>query len=49
MAKPNDPPDMKKVEQRTKEAEALLKELEQCKKSSASVAAQVKELAKKAR
>jgi uncharacterized protein YlxW (UPF0749 family) len=49
MAKPDDKPDMKKVEQRTKEAEALLKDLEKCKKSLASLAAEVKALSKKAR
>jgi hypothetical protein len=38
---------MKKVEQRTKEAKALMKNLEQCKKSLAGLAAHVKGLAKK--
>ena len=50
MAKPDDDkPDMKKVEQRAKEAEALLKDLEKCKKSLAGLATQVKALAQKVR
>jgi hypothetical protein len=47
MAKDKDEPDKKQIEQRTKEAKALAKELDQCKQRLAGIAAQVKELGKK--
>ena len=48
MAKESDEqPDMKQIEKRTKEAKALAKELDQCKKKLSRIAAQAKELEKK--
>jgi ABC-type Zn uptake system ZnuABC Zn-binding protein ZnuA len=47
MAKDTEEPDKKKAEQRTKEAKALQKELEQCKKDLAGIVAQVKQLEQK--
>jgi len=45
--KPSDQPDMKEIANRNKDAKALCKRLEQCKKEVTSVAAQVKALEKK--
>jgi hypothetical protein len=45
--KPDEQPDMKQVEKRTKEAKALQKELDQCKKDLIGIAAHVTQLEKK--
>ena len=42
--KPGDQPDMKEITNRNKDAKALCKKLEQCKKEVSSVATQVKAL-----
>ncbi len=44
--KPNEQPDMKEIANRNKDAKALCKKLEQCKKEVSSIAAQVKSLEK---
>ena len=44
--KPDEQPDMKQIEKRTKEAKALQKELEQCKKELSGLAAHVAQLEK---
>jgi hypothetical protein len=46
--KPNEQPDMKEIANRTKDAKALCKKLEQCKKDVSGNAAQIKALAQNA-
>jgi hypothetical protein len=42
--KPNDQPDLKEIANRNKDAKALCKKLEQCKKEASSIAAKIKAL-----
>jgi hypothetical protein len=46
--KPDEQPDMKEIAKRNKDAKALCKKLEQCKKEASGIAAQVKLLEQKA-